>query len=213
MNPQPQFKTLSDEDKGKIVLAYMQEQVDHDMMSIKSTSLSDSALNGYSIKFNSSLNDFEFEFDFDEHYSPIQATINLNGTFLKSIDPSKKQLINFLKGNNWWRHQIQVKHYQHHQRLFFLNTTNDLEYGTMNMLDFKDKPLFVLNPYDEKNRIHLTQKNTDRYQKLLNEAFEEIEIFLSTELNLLHKNLRRKYNDLFKDEKLQNFIDMYEITI
>ena len=83
----------------------------------------------------------------------------------------------------------------------------------MNMLDFKDKPLFVLNPYDEKNRIHLTQKNTDRYQKLLNEAFEEIEIFLSTELNILHKNLRRKYNDLFKDENLQNFIDMYEITI
>jgi hypothetical protein len=211
-----QFKNLSEEDQEKVLNCYIQDGLglDMDIALIKCNSLSRSSLrNGLTIDFNFVKNEFEFEFDFDDPQTPIEATINLNATFLRSIDPSKKQLIAFLKGNNWWRGKMQVKHYQHRKNLEFLKTTNALEYGSMDMLSFKDKPLFVLNDYDDKNKIKLTKKNVHKYQKLLNEAFYEIETFLCHQLTNIHKNLRKKYLKLYSASNLQTYLNISELSI
>ena len=77
----------------------------------------------------------------------------------------------------------------------------------LNLLDFKHTPLFVLNLFDENNKIELTSENVDHYQDMIDKTMDIIQSFLTIKLNEIHHQLRTQYGKLYRHTSIQTFMD------
>jgi hypothetical protein len=150
----------------------------------------------------------DFDFNFDDKYAPLTIAVSIDDQikdFIHHSHPSKTEILSFLDENNWWQQQFKVVSYRHSTVAQIYSY--DMDYDNLNLLNFKHKPLYILNHFDEDNKIELTSENVDHYQNMIDQTFEIIQAFLTAQLEKIHQQLESEYAKLYRSSNVQIFMD------